>query len=267
MSGTPPNPSDEEAVRRLLEETGVEPTAELNEVLLSLREAGKEPAPAAGPELEALLSAGVSPLRKPSRRRGFLFGGAVLAAMAAGTTGVAATSQAFRVTAETSQDVPSPVSFEEIPAPTPTPVPEPDRSAVPETVPEAVPDPAASADPAAPAAVEKEATATAGPAEQQPADGPEPGTGADRGSWQPAGHGYGYGREDHPERSSGGRGNGQGGRPGDGGQDLEHRGTGQGGSRGYRDGTGPGGWQLSGEAGTDSGRDSSSGWQPGDGHR
>lgn len=196
MNGTSSNPNDEEAIRHLLAESGVEASQELTDALLRLRKAGGEPAPAPCAELEALFTAGVTPLRKSTRRRGFLLGGAVIAAMAAGTTGVAATSHDFWVTAETAHEAPAPFSYEEVPAPTPEPpidlaaspaaVPGP-APAEPEPVEEAAADPV----PAAPAPVPEETAA------EEATDKTEPGSGANRG-WSTGGRGDGHGRAERP---------------------------------------------------------------------
>lgn len=197
MNGTSSNPNDAEAVRHLLAESGVEATQELTDALLRLRETGGEPAPVPCAELEALFTAGVTPLRKSTRRRGFLLGGAVIAAMAAGTTGVAATNHDFWVTAETSHEAPAPFSYEEVPAPMPEPpndpaaspaaVPAPDGTAQPEPVEEAAADPV----PAAPAPAAEQTAA------EETTDKTEPGSGANRG-WSTGDRGDGHGRAERP---------------------------------------------------------------------
>ncbi|MER2133785.1 MAG: hypothetical protein ABS910_03810 [Arthrobacter sp.] len=173
---------DAEAIRRLLAESGVEETPEISGTLVDLRAEARTPPPAPNAELEALFTAGVTPLRKPSRRRGYLLGGAIIAAMAAGTTGVAAANGGLWITAEDAQ-APAPVKFEQVPAPTPAPA---------DTDPATVP-------PALPAAPEEPALGPAadnpGPAEPVPA-GPEGSDG------EPAGSGWnggsGAGRDGHP---------------------------------------------------------------------
>ncbi|MBD7995037.1 hypothetical protein H9639_06985 [Arthrobacter sp. Sa2CUA1] len=205
-------PNDEEAIRCLLAESGVEATQELEETLRRIRESGREPAPAPCAELEALFSPGVTPLRKSTRRRGFLLGGAVVAAMAAGTTGVAATSQDFWITAEASYE-PAPFTYEEVPAPTPEPPLE--SAAVPAADPAAAADPAPSADPAgtpapvkptepvpAPAAEDSSAPALEAPAPA--ADEAQPVPGGNR-SWPGSGRGQGGGPAERAQwRNSGG---------------------------------------------------------------
>lgn len=144
MNSISSNPSDREAIRRLLAESAVAETPELSDALADLRAEGGASAPAPNPELEAFFTAGVAPLRKPSRRRGYLLGGAIIAAMAAGTTGVAATNGGFWVTAEDSHEAPAPVNYEQVPAPAPNPA-IPDPADVPPAVPadpvEDVPEP------------------------------------------------------------------------------------------------------------------------------
>ena len=117
MNSMSSRPSDAEAVGRLLAESGVEETQELTAALTRLRSEASTPAPAPNPELEAFFTAGVTPLHRPSRRRGFLLGGAVIAAMAAGTTGVAAANGGLWITAEDTHEAPPPASFEQVPAP------------------------------------------------------------------------------------------------------------------------------------------------------
>ncbi|MBD8042233.1 hypothetical protein H9638_00235 [Arthrobacter sp. Sa2BUA2] len=192
MNSMSSNPNDEEAIRRLLTESGVEATQELEAALLRMRESGREAAPAPCAELEALFTAGVTPLRKSTRRRGFLLGGAVIAAMAAGTTGVAATSHDFWVTAETSHEAPAPFTYEEVPAPTPEPPLEP-----------AIPAPAETAAPAPVPVPAEETPAEPVPAVPAPAaDEAQPGPGANQ-DWSTSdrgqGHGQGNGRAERPE--------------------------------------------------------------------
>lgn len=186
MNGMSSNPGDEEAIRRLLDESDVEATPELTDALRKLRTESRGEAPAPCDELEALFTAGVTPLRK-SRRRGFLLGGAVIAAMAAGTTGVAANGD-FWVTAETSHELPAPVHYEQIPAPapapeTPAPTDLPDSSADPAPAAETIPDPEAvpsaeaeaeaEAVPSVPAAPAVPAAPTDGAVEGPSEDSPE----------------------------------------------------------------------------------------------
>jgi len=146
MNSTSSNPNDAEAIRRLLAESGVEETPEISDALTGLRSEARRPAPEPSPELEAFFTPGVTPIRRISRRRGYMLGGAIIAAMAAGTTGVAATSGELWVTAEDAPDAPVPVNFEQVPAPTPAPA-EADPAAVPPALPAApeaaAPDPAA----------------------------------------------------------------------------------------------------------------------------
>lgn len=193
MNGTSSNPNDAEAIRHLLAESEVEATQELTDALLRLRKTAGQPAPAPCAELEALFTAEVRPLRKSTRRRGFLLGGAVIAAMAAGTTGVAATGQNFWVTAETSHEAPAPFTYEEVPAPTPEPPVDPAASPAPAgTVePEPVEEAAGDAAPAAPAPAAEEAAAEEAAAET------EPGSGANRG-WSTGERGHGHGSAERP---------------------------------------------------------------------
>ncbi|MSR98976.1 hypothetical protein FYJ28_09080 [Arthrobacter sp. BL-252-APC-1A] len=183
MNSTSSNPSDRESVRRLLAESGVPETPELGEALMGLRAEGHTAVPAASPQLEAFFSAGVTPLRRPSRRRGYLLGGAIIAAMAAGTTGVAATSGGLWVTAEDSPEVPAPFDYEQVPAPSPSPEAQNPAAPDPAAVPSAVP-----VEPDAPPADE-----TPDPAGDQPVQGEmqtgleqDPGT---PGKWQHEGPG------------------------------------------------------------------------------
>lgn len=198
MNSTSSNPSDAEAIRRLLAESGIEETPELSDALTHLRAEARRPAPVPSPELAAFFTPGVTPLRK-SRRRGYLLGGAIIAAMAAGTTGVAASNGGLWVTAEDAHDAPAPAQFEQVPAPAPVPVPEPaetDPAALPPVLPpepaEQVPEPAAPAD-------------TPAPAEPDPADSeqragktPESGWGSPGGRSDRPGNGREPGREDKP---------------------------------------------------------------------
>ncbi|KPN18125.1 hypothetical protein [Arthrobacter sp. Edens01] len=183
MNSTSSNPSDREAVRRLLAESGVPETPELGEALMGLRAEGHTAVPAASPQLEAFFTAGVTPLRRPSRRRGYLLGGAIIAAMAAGTTGVAATSGGLWVTAEDSPEVPAPFDYEQVPAPSPSPEAQNPAAPDPAAVPSAVP-----VEPDAPPADE-----TPDPAGDQPVQG-EMQTGLEQdpdtpGKWQHQGPG------------------------------------------------------------------------------
>jgi hypothetical protein len=112
--------NNDDAVRRLLEEAGMERTAPLEASLLELRAAGNE-APAAGPSAELLAfmapaaaatalppAAGpagsadnIVPFRRRRSVRGAVLGLAVAAATGLGATGVAAASPEFRAAAGT----------------------------------------------------------------------------------------------------------------------------------------------------------------------
>ena len=196
MNSTSSNPSDAEAIRRLLAESGIEETPELSDALTHLRAEARRPAPVPSPELAAFLTPGVTPLRK-SRRRGYLLGGAIIAAMAAGTTGVAASNGGLWVTAEDVHDAPAPAQFEQVPAPAPAPVPEPaetDPAALPPVLPaepaEQVPEPAAPADIPAPAEPDS------ADSEQHTGKTPESGWGSSGGRSDRPGNGREPGRDD-----------------------------------------------------------------------
>lgn len=166
MNSKSSKPGDAEAIRRLLAESGVEETGELSGALADLRAESRTSAPDPGPELEAFFTAGVTPLSRPSRRRGFLLGGAIVAAMAAGTTGVAAANGGLWIKAEDTHEAPASVNFEQVPAPTPAPA---------ETSPAAVP----SVLPASPGETKPEPAEEEPPAaETVPADAGEPGDGS-----------------------------------------------------------------------------------------
>lgn len=142
-----PDAQDRLHVRGLLAETGVEESPELMEALLALRGQARAEAPEPTGKLAALLDGTPVPLAsKPKRGRGIVLSAALLAAMAAGATGVAANPD-FLVRAD-----PAPaISFTPEDAPTPeraTPEPEPEP-AVPEA---AAGTPAAPVEAAVPAA-------------------------------------------------------------------------------------------------------------------
>ncbi|MDK1326059.1 hypothetical protein [Arthrobacter sp. zg-Y1143] len=108
------HPDDQDAryIRGLLTEAGVEESPELLAGLLSLRAQAHTAAPEPSGKLAALLDGAPVPL-KSKHRRGIILSTALIGAMAAGATGVAAT-QDFLVRAD-----PAPVvSFTPEPAPT-----------------------------------------------------------------------------------------------------------------------------------------------------
>ena len=240
MNSTSSNPSDADVIRRLLMESGVGETRELSDALLDLRAEARMPAPEPSPELEAFFTPGVTPLKKISRRRGYMLGGAIIAAMAAGTTGVAATNGGLWITAEDTHDVPAPVEYEQVPAPVPAPTPiEPDPATLPPVVPatpvEPVPVPAEEAPVPGGQAPEEPGQHAGKPAESGwnsgsgRRDNPGHGSEADR-----DGFSQGQKGQDRPGRPGGN--NGQG--PGrDKGQDGPGRGdAGKDGNRGHGSG-------------------------------
>lgn len=92
-------------VRRLLAECGIEESPELLSTLLRLREIGRGTPPDPSPELAEQFGAQVLPLNpRPPRRRGFLLSAALIGAMAAGTSGVAASNPALSVVSERQDD-------------------------------------------------------------------------------------------------------------------------------------------------------------------
>ncbi len=141
-----PDAQDKLHVRGLLAETGVEESPELMEALLALRGQARAEAPEPTGKLAALLDGTPVPLASKSKRgRGIILSAALLGAMAAGATGVAANPD-FLVRAD-----PAPaISFTPEDAPTPeraTPEPEPEPA-----VPEAAGTAAAPVEVAVPAA-------------------------------------------------------------------------------------------------------------------
>ena len=234
MTSTSSNPGDREAIRRLLAESGVEETSALSGALADLRAQVPASAPEPSPGLEALFTAGVTPLRKRSRGRGYLLGGAIIAAMAAGTTGVAATNGGFWVTAEDSHEAPAPVNYEQVPAPTTAPA-GPDPVDVPHAGPaEDTPERLPAGEPA-------ESAEQAEPEEPQEPQDDAPAQGADA-----PGNEHGHGRNSPPGGETGpGFHNGRGEDKTYGWQDwpgqaAEHNGRGQGGNAGRGDGPGQG---------------------------
>lgn len=240
MDSMSSNPSDAEAIRRLLAESGVADTHQLGDALLDLRLEARSGAPDPSPELEAFFTPGVTPLRKSSRRRGYLLGGAIIAAMAAGTTGVAATNGGLWITAEDSHEAPAPVEYEQVPAPEPVPVPaETDPASVPQLPVEPVetaPAPAETPLPVEPSPddpghgtgklAESGRTDDAGGHRESPGQGSEPGTegfsqefngqggpghsGGNKGQGPGNNNGYGFGRDkgqDGPGRGDAGKDN------------------------------------------------------------
>ncbi|MBF4994750.1 hypothetical protein ITX31_11595 [Arthrobacter gandavensis] len=183
INSTSSNPGDAEAVRRLLAESGAEDARELGDALLRLRSEARAPAPEPSPELAAFFTRGVTPLKKISRRRGYLLGGAIIAAMAAGTTGVAASNGGLWITAEDAHDVPAPVEYEQVPAAEPAPPAEPEPApppALPSAPVETAPAPAVTPVPAEPAR-EEAGQQTGQPAEPGNNDGGIPGRGSEPG--------------------------------------------------------------------------------------
>lgn len=176
-------------LRSLLAETGVEESPELLAALLALRAQANTAAPEPSGKLAELLAGTPVPL-KSKRRRGIILGTALIGAMAAGATGVAAT-QDFLVRAD-----PAPVvSFTPEPAPTleRSPATAPDESLAPAEAappsPEII-DPAQVPAPAEPAPVVP-APAVPPAAEQAPEPRFEPG-------WGYPGGGKDHGHPDGP---------------------------------------------------------------------
>ncbi|WP_336714543.1 hypothetical protein [Arthrobacter sp. USHLN218] len=105
---------NDDDVRQLLEEAGLEQTSVLESSLMALRAAGHEPmqaapspellafmGPAADPSSEPSLVAEVIPFRRRRTVRGVALGLAVVAATGLGVSGVAAASPGFRAAAGT----------------------------------------------------------------------------------------------------------------------------------------------------------------------
>lgn len=97
--------SDDDAVRRLLDEAEVAPSDQLESSLLALRSAGEAvPAPEPSPELMAFMTppgtAPVIPLRRRRNVRGALMVAAALAGTGLGVSGVAAANPDFRSAAD-----------------------------------------------------------------------------------------------------------------------------------------------------------------------
>ncbi|MGM0930007.1 MAG: hypothetical protein ACQEXN_09890 [Actinomycetota bacterium] len=106
--------SDDDAVRRLLDEAEVAPSDQLESSLLALRSAGKAcSAPEPSPELMVYMTtpapAPVVPLRRHRNVRGALMVAAALAGTGLGVSGVAAANPDFRSAAD--QAVQNVVSF------------------------------------------------------------------------------------------------------------------------------------------------------------
>jgi hypothetical protein len=101
--------SDDDAVRQLLDESGLAPSAPLESSLLALRAAGEAPIPAPSPEVLAYLTpaagaatagAQVVPLRRRRTVRGALVLTAAVATTGLGVSGVAAANPDFRAAAD-----------------------------------------------------------------------------------------------------------------------------------------------------------------------
>ena len=110
-------------LRRLLAESGVDPSPELLEALHRLQDAGTGQAPEPQGELAELLDRrtrlrsvdGPKGSRQGSPRRGFLLTAALIGAMAAGTSGVAATLRDHQVTADVADTASQPAPMEQVP--------------------------------------------------------------------------------------------------------------------------------------------------------
>ena len=187
-----PDAQDKLHVRGLLAETGVAESPELMEALLALRGQARAEAPEPSGRLAALLDGTPVPLASKSKRgRGIILSAALLGAMAAGATGVAANPD-FLVRADpapaisfTPEDAPT---LERVtPEPTPEPaVPEaaagtadaPVEAAVEAAEPAAEPDAPVPAPAApAPAAVAPETAVPPAPAHPAPGGAGVPGAG------------------------------------------------------------------------------------------
>ena len=101
--------SDDDAVRRLLDEAEVAPSDQLESSLLALRSAGKASSPEPSPELMVFMTppavtpvaaAQVVPLRRHRNVRGALMVAAALAGTGLGVSGVAAANPDFRTAAD-----------------------------------------------------------------------------------------------------------------------------------------------------------------------
>ena len=187
-----PDAQDKLHVRGLLAETGVEESPELMEALLALRGQARAEAPEPSGKLAALLDGTPVPLASKSKRgRGIILSAALLGAMAAGATGVAANPD-FLVRADpapaisfTPEDAPTP----ERATPEPTPEPEAPEAAVgtadapveaavePAAEEAAEPDPVPAPAAPAPAAVAPETVVRPAPAHPAPGDAGVPGAG------------------------------------------------------------------------------------------
>ncbi|MFD1210692.1 hypothetical protein ACFQ36_01375 [Arthrobacter sp. GCM10027362] len=108
MTAVPPN--NEQFIRQLLDESGVDTSLPLQAALLELRAAGTAPVPAPSGELAAFMAPAVARLR-PRRRaiKGAVIGLAVAAATGLGVSGVAAANPQFQ--AATGQAVEQVIRF------------------------------------------------------------------------------------------------------------------------------------------------------------
>lgn len=103
MTALPPaiSPNDQEFVRQLLAESGVDTSLPLQGSLLELRASGTLPAPAASAELAAFMAPAAVPLRRTRRPfRGAAIGLAIAAATGLGVSGVAAANPQFQAAAD-----------------------------------------------------------------------------------------------------------------------------------------------------------------------
>ncbi|NKX49930.1 hypothetical protein HER39_04935 [Arthrobacter deserti] len=99
MTAVPPN--DDEFIRQLLTESGVDTSLPLQASLRQLRSAGTGPVPAPSAELAAFMAPAAVPLRRPRRAvRGAVIGLAIAAATGLGVSGVAAASPQFHAAAD-----------------------------------------------------------------------------------------------------------------------------------------------------------------------
>jgi len=94
-------PGNQEFVRQLLADSGVDTSLPLQNALLDLRETAMLPAPAPSAELAAFMVPAPVPLRRPRRRfRGAAIGLAIAAATGLGVSGVAAANPQFQTAAD-----------------------------------------------------------------------------------------------------------------------------------------------------------------------